>query len=106
MPIALSVVIIEPADNLTLGSFTLSSLVERIRSELAASMTALAAFDEKLRMSGFTDRSEYTKDCFALRKFQYFDVLDGFPRLERRQISDAIASLKYQLDLSQCRAFE
>jgi hypothetical protein len=106
MPITLSVAVIEAADSLTKGSFTLVSLVERIRAELATSITALGAFDEKLRMSGFTERSEYMKDCFALHAFRYFDVLEDFPRLERRQVSDAIVSLKYQLDLSQCRSFE
>jgi hypothetical protein len=106
MPITLSVAVIESADILTQGSFTLVSLVENIRAELATSITALAAFNEKLKMGGFTNRAEYEKDCFTLRKFRYFNVLHEFPKLERRIISDAIVSLSYQLDLSHCRPFE
>jgi hypothetical protein len=106
MPIVLSLAVIEAADPLTLGTFTLARLVGQIRQFLASSVTALNSFNEKLELGGYVDRPEYNSDCFAFREFRYFCVSDGFPSLERRRLPDAITSVKYQLDLSDCRSFE
>jgi len=105
-PITLAVCVIEPADPLVQQSFTLASLIARVRLSLGASGPALAALDERLKLAGYTDRPEYTADCFALREFRYYDVTDGFPKLERRLLPQAILSLTYQLDLTDCLSFE
>ena len=106
MPIVLSVAVVEPSDPQDGRSFTLSSLVNGVRATLEKSRSALQAFDEKMKLTGFVDREEYTRDCFALREFRHFDIQDQFPRLERQSLPDAIVSLEYQLDLLKCLSFE
>lgn len=106
LPIVIAIAVIEPADALVAGSFTLTGLVEKVRQSLVESRTAVAAFEEKLKLGGYTERQEYTKDRFAFRKFRYFAASGEFPKLERRLLPEAIVSLKYELDLSNCRSFE
>lgn len=106
MPIVLSVVVIEAADELVAESFTLASLVAEVRRFLEPAATACAAFNNMLQVRGYVDRDEYTKDRFAFRKFRHFYVSDRFPKIERRAVPDAIKSVTYQLDLAECRAYE
>jgi hypothetical protein len=106
MPIVLSVAVVEPSDSLAPNSFTLSNLVTQLHDKLSHSRTALEAFEEKIKLTGYVDRQEYTQDCFAFREFRHFAVQNAFPRLARSLLPEAIVSVRYQLDLSKCRSFE
>jgi hypothetical protein len=106
MPIVLAAAFIVAADPAATGSFTLPSLVEELRAFLAASPPAAASFEERLKLAGYSDRPEYTKDCFGFREFRFFDVSEAFPKFERRLLPEAITTVKYQLDLLKCRPFE
>jgi hypothetical protein len=106
VPIILAVAVIQTGDTALEESFTLASLVARLRASIEAAPLASASFEQKLKIIGYVDRPEYTKDCFALQKFRYFEIGQDFPKIARRTLPKAIVSLKYQVELSGCRAFE
>lgn len=88
------------------GAFTLNSLTDRIRAELAdASSAARERFEGLLFSAGYLHHEYY--DGLVLQRVatSSYRIADGFPRLRPGDIPPGIQRVTYQLELEACAPF-
>ena len=88
------------------GSFTLNSLIARIRGELArASHATRERFDGLLFSAGYIHHEFYDSLVFQQIATSSYLLCEGFPRLRLDRIPSGIQKITYQLELEACAPF-
>lgn len=102
--VKLAVVTIEQVSP-TAEGITLPRLVASIRTQLTDG-AARTEFNRRFaRLLVDPDDDWYSKQAFAVRRLQIFDVSDSFPALRRSQLPKAIARTKYRIDVQHLPQF-
>ncbi|HEV8620434.1 MAG TPA: PD-(D/E)XK motif protein [Nitrospiraceae bacterium] len=85
----------------------LLSLIQSVRSLLAATPDALATFDDRLLAAGYTepDPSPFASFGFTERQRSYFKVCEGFPRILESALAPGISDVDYSVNLAACTGF-
>ena len=94
------------AEEGAVGSFTLNSLIERIRSALDGTSNATRErFEGLLFSAGYLHHDFY--DSLILQRIETSSYLisEGFPRLRLDGIPNGIQKITYQLELEACAPF-
>jgi hypothetical protein len=88
------------------GAFTLNSLTDRIRSDLAESSAATRErFEGLLFSAGYLHHEFYDGLVFQRVATSCFRITEGFPRLRPGDIPPGIQRVTYQLELEACAPF-
>ncbi len=87
------------------GAFTLSALLGSVRQRIGAAENVLDAFEARLVNAGYHECDAYLKIAFRIDDTRYFAVTADFPKLVRSELSSAIASATYDLQLAQCEDY-
>lgn len=83
----------------------LSQIVDRICEKISESDKAI--FEEKLLKACYLyDMPELYTYCFRVRDERCYIVENGFPRIIATNTNDGIGSVKYELSLDACSAYE
>jgi hypothetical protein len=85
---------------------TLAELIGLIRENIQNDSSALTTFDDRLGMTGYDPEDEYASRTFSIGTIHHFRVTDAFPAVGRSRLPAAIRTIRYELDLGMCRAFE
>ena len=88
------------------GGHSLASLVDVIRTKVVDQAEAADGFEGLLRHAGFTDRTEYGESELRLNRMRWLSVTEGFPRLQRSKLPQAVSAGKYKLLLDSLESFE
>ena len=104
-PLFLSAIRLESTVEDAVSSFSVSGLVEAVKSALLSEPEAAAEFDEKLALSGYRPLPDYDSRRFIVKDIRHFEVGADFPRLTRATIAAEIPALTYELDLRQCERY-
>lgn len=80
---------------------TLPELIFAIRDLLEGENIAIEVFESKLLLSGYFDLDEeyYKERCYHIRKEQYFQVKDEFPRIKKDELRMGVSEVKYNIFL-------
>lgn len=106
IPLQLTTVTLSPATNEGADFLCLPNIVENIRSELSNDIDASMLFQERLLSADYFDREEYRNFTYRFERFRHFNVVAEFPRIVRSLLPAGIGSVRYELDLLNCRSFE
>jgi hypothetical protein len=88
---------------------SLAELIETIRTSIMeTSPSSLAQFNALLIEAGYIDStsSRYRTAGYIIRKLAFWEVRDGFPRIDMAHIPPAVVDVKYSILWSGCREFE
>ena len=86
-----------------LGGLTLTEIVARIRTAVAArDGGALEAFDDLLTAAGFRGDDDYSDVRWAEGEHRVFRVEGDFPALTAAACPAGVSNVRYSLDLAQC----
>jgi len=102
----LSVIPLEYAQAGTADSFTLPELVTKVKELLRGNGEALTLFEDRLELVGYVEQREYDHRRFVVHGIRHYAVDEGFPRLRRSEMPEAIGMLRYELDVARCQEFE
>lgn len=84
----------------------LPEIVARIRQALSASQDVLQQFNAKVKKYGYLDEvSEHYTTGYFIRDHYYFGVIEGFPRIIKKEIAVGISDLSYSIAVSHCMPF-
>ncbi|WP_161993165.1 PD-(D/E)XK motif protein [Lacisediminimonas profundi] len=87
------------------GSFTLNTLTDRIRQELADDHDAADLFEANMAAAGYVPRPEYDAPAFVERSLSMFAVSAEFPRITGEMLAPGISHVAYNLKLAVCEKF-
>ena len=79
---------------------TLDSLVLDVKAVIGSSLSALAAFDDKLMSLGYLAESAYSSQKFFISGFTSYRVDKTFPKILRTNIAPEIVSLRYDISIA------
>lgn len=81
---------------------TLPEIIVAIRELLAGDYKAVEIFESKLLFSGYFDLDEeyYKERHYHIRKEQYFQVKDEFPRIKKDELRMGVSEVKYNISLN------
>lgn len=81
---------------------TLPEIITNIRQLLIGENKALDAFENKLILSGYfnIDEEAYKDRHYRIRKEQYFQVKDEFPRIKKHDLRLGVSDVKYNISLN------
>jgi hypothetical protein len=87
---------------------SLPELVDDIRILLTGDPASLDAFESALLQSGYIDshRHRYARHGYTLRRAEFFEVVDGFPRIMERDLRPGVGDVHYSVSIGQCKPFE
>jgi hypothetical protein len=102
----LSLVAVPIGDGVPRIDGTLESLIEHIRDDAREDPISLNIFEERIGMTGYDPKDNYSVRPFATGPIRYFEVTHKFPRLVRSLLLPAIVAVQYQLNLGACHDFE
>ena len=82
-------------------------MVNLLREGLAGNVPSRDQFEDLLRAAGYLDThaARYEQPHYALRKSQFFDVREGFPRLTGKDLPSGVGDLVYTVMVGQCLQF-
>lgn len=100
-------VIFELADSMLgeVKAFTLNTLVNDIRAELADDHDVSEIFEERLIAAGYLPRPEYDDPVLVERSVGIFEVSTGFPRITPEMLAPGISRVDYEILLDACDEF-
>lgn len=104
-PLFLAAIRLESTVEDAASSFSVSHLVEAVKSALLKEPGAAAEFEEKLALSGYRPLPEYDSRRFIVKDIRYFEVSPGFPRLTRATVPPEVPTLTYEIDLRRCEQY-
>ncbi len=89
------------------NGFTLSSLVEQTRKQVATNLDALKYFNERLILLGYfdTDKEHYQK-MYSVKNTLSFSVAPEFPKIIKSQLPIGIYNTSYSIELSAVEQFQ
>jgi len=81
---------------------TLPELIADIRQLLKGDNRATSVFESKLILAGYFDFDEefYNDRHYHIRKEQYFQVQDEFPRIKKDDLKIGVSEVKYSISLN------
>ncbi|KPY98525.1 Uncharacterized protein ALO43_01924 [Pseudomonas tremae] len=91
---------------ISVGTFTLNSLVKKLRASINASYDSRVVFDKALFRAGYIERSEYDEINLVVRGVSSYSVGLGFPCITKTMLPNGISETKYKLDMSLCETFK
>lgn len=83
---------------------SLRAMVERVRAMLDQD-SQIDIFEDKLVEVGYMDIPEYDDSKFEIGAPEFFQVREGFPRIELSAVPDGVTELGYAIHLDRCRPF-
>ena len=86
---------------------SLPSMVASLRTKLAADLTAIDLFEDRLLLVGYLEAhvERYVGLGYRVRSETTFHVREGFPMLTERDLPPGLGDLSYGLSLAACEAF-
>ncbi|MDQ2136619.1 PD-(D/E)XK motif protein [Alcaligenaceae bacterium B3P038] len=87
-------------------SFTLNSLVNRVRLNIANHSEASERFEECLSEAGYIERREYDLPTLVETETVGFSVDEDFPRIVATDCRNGVFEVTYRLRLEACKAFQ
>lgn len=88
------------------NSITLSGTIEEVRSILRGDGEAFDKFELRLLQSGYTENKAYEEIHYSLSGSVAYQVDDGFPKLIRQNVPDAVVSAKYALSIASIASYK
>lgn len=90
------------------GGESLNALISVIRSILAAEVSLLRTFNQKLIDAGYFDAQAdaYEEDGYAIREKYLFRVTGDFPRITPVNLRPGVGEVRYSASLSDCLPYE
>ncbi len=87
---------------------TLPELVDLVRTRLDNDAPRLSHFENLLLGGGYlgAHRAYYESNGYTLRSEAVFEVRRSFPRLTAESLPRGISTVRYSIDLAECRPFE
>lgn len=86
--------------------FSLNSIIEQIRTKINNNQNALKFFNERLLLVGYLDEDfENYKRQYAIRKRNFYEVSNEFPRLVASDLPIGLFDTKYNIELSAIEQF-
>ena len=84
------------------GGQTLPELIAAIRQLLKGDNRATSVFESKLILVGYFDFDEefYKERHYHIRKEQFFQVKDDFPRIKKDELKMGVSEVKYVISLN------
>ncbi|SDY18386.1 PD-(D/E)XK motif protein [Acinetobacter kyonggiensis] len=101
-------VVIELIEALTLNevnSYSINSLVEKIRSMLWDDIVASDLFEERLSHTGYSPRSEYDEFMYRVGDTSTYEVTEGFPCITSAIIATGVSKVRYEINISDCEKY-
>lgn len=83
------------------NSFNIYDLIKEIRDLIG--LENLDKFNHLLLLYGFLELSEYEELYFKISIDEFYEVIDGFPRIS--EIPQSIENLTYRVNLDACKEF-
>lgn len=87
-------------------SFSLTSLITDVRSQLRQEPKALKSFENRLTASGYSENKVYEDARFRLQGLSYYDVRGEFPRLRRAAMPSELTKASYEINIGACGRFK
>ncbi len=106
VPLELDLYVLRESSPSEAGAINLPLLVSRIEQRLCDQPEALYAYRSKLIEAGYVEHDYYLSVTFTLMEIRRYDVREGFPRLVRPELPDAIADVTYSILLSSIAPFQ
>lgn len=88
------------------NAVTLNQLVHGILELLGNNLSASSEFLTRLKLMKYTPEPQYDKRSFVLVSRRFFDVVEQFPRIERRDLRSGIARGSYTVKVEACLPYE
>lgn len=89
------------------GGETLPALVATVRELLATDAAAAADFEQLLFDAGYLDchAPSYEQIGYTVRESNFFDVIDGFPRIVEADLRNGVGDVRYTISVAECRNY-
>jgi hypothetical protein len=85
---------------------SLNTLVDEIRDlAVRAGGRATDCLDIALLRAGYEPRDEYGEELWVLVDRAFYDVVDDFPRIERRDLRLGVEMVKYSIRVADCQKY-
>ena len=86
---------------------TLPDIVEKINSILRKNSLLSLEFRNKLAEVGYYEEHSnlYTELKYQLRSIVFYDVKDGFPRIQEKELNPGIGDVSYEIETGACSDF-
>ena len=85
-------------------AFSLNKIIEDIKSSLNDS-NDIDVFENLLAEAGYMDLPEYSEKNYLISNESVFEVKDGFPRLQAKDIPTGVISVQYKIEIKECKPF-
>jgi len=88
---------------------TLPKLIEEIRNFINIQAPDLSLdFEEKLIDAGYQDKhiEHYSNRAYSERELEFFEVIEGFPRILESDLPTGITKVSYDITLESCQDFK
>jgi hypothetical protein len=91
-----------------LAGETLNQIVDSVCETLKSDYGVYDNFRNKLIEAGYFDhhRNIYEDNGYFIRKVDYYNVCDLFPRIEEKDIRNGVGDVKYSIVISQCNEYQ
>ena len=83
---------------------SLADYVNEVR-ELLISPLLKELFDTKLSEVGYSSLEDYSDSSWSEGRMTFYEVRDGFPRIDTQLVGPAISRVSYQIDLNACSEY-
>lgn len=89
------------------GGESLPAMVGAVRDLVAADAVAATAFEEALFQYGYLDchARSYEQTGYTVRESNFFDVVDGFPRIVEADLRNGVGDVRYTISVAECRNY-
>jgi hypothetical protein len=86
---------------------SLTEMVTQIGSSLAGNSLFAMNFRDKLAEVGYHDEHAklYEEPKYQIRSVVFYDVRDGFPRIQEKDLPVGIGELSYEIETSACAGY-
>lgn len=84
--------------------FTVADAANEVK-EIIESPLQRAALDSKLAEVGFFDEDDYSDIRWTEGSSYYYEVVDGFPKIDSQSCKPGVSRVTYQVDLDYCEDF-
>ena len=86
--------------------FTLSELVNKVKSRVSDDFQVLAAMEDRLAAVGYESRTEYDIQRWIVLSSRVFKVTSEFPKIVKSELPLGLDAVKYRVDLTALGSFE
>lgn len=88
------------------GDVALTELIDSLRTEIGE--PAIYALEDRLVEAGYLEdrRDDYSSPRYSVRRQRFFEVGQGFPRLQEAQLPNGVEGVTYEVAVAACLPFE